>query len=219
VIAFCGAAGAGKSTAGAYLDKYGYTPISLAEPLKKMVKTAFPHFTDEDLYGPSEGRNRQYRQYPITSCPWCGGALRTELYDGPNNARHCIVHPAHKYIPDFVSPRLALQTLGTEWGRRLYSGVWVNALVHGISTPPADTCRYVITDVRFINEVEGLAACGIPCVLLERNNPRYATHANRVSLHDSERVDTIPPGMFRAVIDNRNLSLPQLYEKLEELIG
>lgn len=215
VIAFCGAAGAGKSTAGAYLDKYGYSSISLAEPIKKMVKIAFPQFTDEDLYGPSAGRSRQYPQYPFSGvCLRCG--FRCELVGEQYECRHC--EPEQVY-PKFITPRLACQELGTGWGRALYSGTWIDALVHNISTPPANTCRYVITDVRFINEVKDLTAHGIPCVLLNRNNPRYLRKKKREALHPSERVDTIPLGMFHSVIDNRKLTLPQLFEKVEKSIG
>jgi hypothetical protein len=54
VIALCGPAGAGKTTAADYLiEKYGAVRYSFAQPLKEMVKRALD-FTDEQVYGTQE---------------------------------------------------------------------------------------------------------------------------------------------------------------------
>jgi hypothetical protein len=55
------------------------------------------------------------------------------------------------------SPRYAMQTLGTEWGRNLIGpDLWVNLLAHELDIIPASYRQpgYVISDVRFANEAE-----------------------------------------------------------------
>jgi hypothetical protein len=55
------------------------------------------------------------------------------------------------------SPRYAMQTLGTEWGRALLGpDLWVNLLAHELDIIPASYRQpgYVISDVRFPNEAE-----------------------------------------------------------------
>jgi hypothetical protein len=51
VIAICGAAGAGKSTAGKYVsERYGAEVFAFATPLKRLAKELF-EFSDSQLYG------------------------------------------------------------------------------------------------------------------------------------------------------------------------
>lgn len=47
-----------------------------------------------------------------------------------------------------VSPRVALQTLGTEWGRNLHEDFWVRILMEKAKQYP----KVVVDDVRFPNE-------------------------------------------------------------------
>lgn len=54
------------------------------------------------------------------------------------------------------SPRFAMQTLGTEWGRELIGyDFWLN-----VAMQKASTGNTVITDVRFPNEVEAVKLAG-----------------------------------------------------------
>ena len=56
------------------------------------------------------------------------------------------------------TPRYALQTLGTEWGRTLMdSEIWVRATMWGIDRMPN---LIVIDDVRFINEANAIKELG-----------------------------------------------------------
>ena len=56
------------------------------------------------------------------------------------------------------TPRQAMQTLGTEWGRNLiYDGIWLHAWERAFnkcSTP------VVVDDLRFINEAEMIKRLG-----------------------------------------------------------
>jgi hypothetical protein len=69
-----------------------------------------------------------------------------------------------KVCPHYqVSPRRALQTLGTDWGRALGESLWVNATLDTL--PEGHT---VICDVRFPNEVEAIQARGGKVIRLRR---------------------------------------------------
>lgn len=63
------------------------------------------------------------------------------------------------------SPRHAMQTLGTQWGRELIgSAYWVEAWTRSLTTTP----RVVVTDVRFINEAETLERLGGSLIHIDR---------------------------------------------------
>jgi hypothetical protein len=95
---------------------------------------------------------------------------------GPSSARNT---PDERYpYPWFLTPRHALQQLGTEWGRRCYENVWIDYALRvaheileegreyyptrGTTVELADTraSGVVIADVRFPNEAAAIRAKG-----------------------------------------------------------
>ena len=206
IIVLCGVAGSGKDTIADILaEKHGFHKESFAAPLKKMLKLAYPDFDDEDLYGPSANRNCQYMQYPITCCPFCGGGL---IRGGIDKLRYCDEDNTHDNIPDGLTPRIALQTLGTEWGRRLYIDTWVDACFNRME-PGLD---YAVTDGRFHHEVLRSNALGAITVRLSRGS------AGSTSTHASEsEFSKIPKRDFGLVFDNENVDLEELPAKVETL--
>ena len=75
---------------------------------------------------------------------------------GPSELRN-------KPDPDGLTPRKALQTLGTEWGRALREDVWVDALLSRIERDAARwliTYVSVVTDLRFPNEAKKIREAG-----------------------------------------------------------
>lgn len=71
------------------------------------------------------------------------------------------------------TPRYALQTLGTEWGRRLMGEeMWVR---HWRRRLPG-LRRVVCDDVRFPNEVEEIRSLGGIIVRIDRKDPRRDDH-------------------------------------------
>lgn len=106
IIGLCGQAGSGKDTVADILVKdHHFVKVALADPLKRICKEVFD-FTDEQLWGASEKRNGGDPRYP-----------REEKIpgDGP-----------YMEAMSFLSPRYALQQLGTEWGRDCYPNVWID---------------------------------------------------------------------------------------------
>lgn len=215
IVVLAGALGSGKDTVGDILVKnHGFQKTAFATPLKQMVKLAFPAFTDESLYGSSSARSTQFPQYPITNCPFCGEDLHEEHYDPlkqedgkyvPCPAGVILIRVCREHGPvdDCVSPRLALQTLGTEWGRRLYSNIWVDAAFEYIKM--STHSNWVITDCRFKNEVEGSKKNSGLVVRLTRNmDVNVTSHASEAELR------TIPLNQFDHIFDNAKIALPDL---------
>ncbi len=127
LIALAGRAGTGKNTVAKLL---GAHEISFAEPLKRFCQEVFA-FTDAQIWGPSEERNRPDTRY-----------LRWS--DQDENT--------------YLTPRYALQQLGTNWGRDCYENVWADLGVRRALASTADTV--VITDCRFVNEAKAVRAAG-----------------------------------------------------------
>lgn len=143
LLGVMGHAGSGKDTVADYLvAKHNYAKVALADPLKRICKEVFD-FTDEQLWGPSEERNKPDSRYKG------------------------------------LTPRKALQLLGTEWGRAVYEDVWIDkglrtakSILEGRLVYSAtrglrvggdwDPERYksgvVIPDTRFQNEVDKVRA-------------------------------------------------------------
>jgi hypothetical protein len=202
-----GVKGSGKDTIGSLLrDRYGLITDSFADPIKKMVKIAFPDMTDEDLWGPSENREREYKQYPMGDvCLKCGSTL----FDDDEGRLSCAQPDCHMQYPHFLTPRIACQTLGTEWGRRLYTDVWIDnvfirarraheawkSVIAQAHTPPP---ILVITDGRYPNEQARCTKLGATTILLLRKlDESTSTHSSETSLL------TISREHFQYVLDNR----------------
>lgn len=65
------------------------------------------------------------------------------------------------------TPRWAMQSLGTEWGRvQIGSGFWIEAATRGLTSQH----DVVFDDVRFANEVEAITALGGKVICLRRDD-------------------------------------------------
>jgi hypothetical protein len=234
IVGFSGLAGSGKSTAAEFLEKRGFATISLADPIKRIAKQVY-RFTTAQLWGPSACRDAPDRRYlrerherhdwsmdgepAVWTCVRCG---QTE------NTTSCDV---------YLTPRFAIQTLGTEWGRRCYANTWVDlALLDAeqIVSDQGDRFRYVpefglvpraasesrhtgvaIPDVRMQNELDGLKASGAPVYRIVRpaaglrgSSARHESESGQLLISDDE---------FTQVLLN-NGPLVALHSKVERLV-
>src|SRR5690606_31617836 len=100
IIGLTGQARAGKDTIAEFLaQKYGFVRIGLADPMKRFCQHLFD-WNDEQVWGnKKEEGDPRYKRWE-----------RNE--DG-------IILGSHQ-----LSPRFALQTLGTEWGRLCCEDIW-----------------------------------------------------------------------------------------------
>lgn len=96
-----------------------------------------------------------------------------------------------------ITPRRAMQTLGTEWGRAMHPDLWVECLRAFLRDVRSRNRRVIglITDVRFANEAAMVIDEGGLVVQVYRPD----TAAPR-DLHASE--DGIPPGLVRLQVYN-----------------
>ena len=130
LVGLMGRAGSGKDTVAGFIRAQGWASVAFADPLKVMVRDTW-NLPDAVLWGPSE-----LRELPIYSCPcgWTGVNLYGDERDGiccgdTGKRKPTMVDgemgPGMVYGPPVpLSARLALQRLGTEWGRALDEDVW-----------------------------------------------------------------------------------------------
>ena len=132
IVGLCGVAGSGKDTVADFLVKsHSFTKVAFADPLKRICKDVFA-FTDEQLWGPSEKRNapderypREHAWKPITQEVLAGGYVGHTDVIG-HVCAHCGVKESDEVPQCYLTPRYALQQLGSEWGRDCYQNVWVD---------------------------------------------------------------------------------------------
>jgi len=75
------------------------------------------------------------------------------------------------------SPRYAMQTLGTEWGRNLLGDdLWVNLWAKKVTELMFMNKHIVCDDVRFINEVQMIKGLGGKVVRLSRGAAQQQDH-------------------------------------------
>ncbi len=148
IIGITGRAGAGKDTIADVLVKsHGFVKVGLADEIKRICKRVFD-FSDDQLWGPSAMRNAPDPRYHMG-----GRTIR----------------------PKLLTPREALQQLGTQWGRAMYENVWVDLALRAAAEVQAGHEYYqtrgttvekgpahsvVIPDVRFLNEITAIKKAG-----------------------------------------------------------
>jgi hypothetical protein len=82
-----------------------------------------------------------------------------------------------------VTPRKAMQLLGTEWGRAISPDIWVNIWEHRTLSMLEDDQPVVADDVRFANEAEAIRRLGGKVVRVSRPG------IERPNGHASEALD------------------------------
>jgi hypothetical protein len=218
IIGICGKASSGKDLSAEYLvNNYGYQQLSLAEPIKDLCEDLFG-FTEQQLWGSSSKRNQDI---PVN---W--NNVQRNIYKyGPNwlanlghkNKIHDLY--AWKYDlerdnPESISARVALQTLGTEFGRNILGeNIWINNLLDRskVCLLKASCQGIVASDVRFHNEMEILHNNNGKIIRLLRNQHIHTG----IPGHQSEiEQDTIPDEMFSCILNN-NSSVEDLYYNLD----
>jgi hypothetical protein len=199
LLVIFGAAGSGKDTAAQIITNEfrSWQAESFAAPLKQMVALALPEISEESLWGPSSLRGTPQPSYPLNvTCVRCGNLLDPcHVTEGAPDWVHSACENCGAQYPETITARLALESLGTEWGRRLNPNIWIWRLLH-----LAKSSDLVVTDGRFRNEFNAIRAAGGKCVLLLRKyqDPGPEAHQSARELYE------IPITNFDYVIDNRH---------------
>ena len=219
IIGISGLAGSGKDTAADFLVRdHGFVKVAFADEMKRTCMRVYK-FSFEQLWGPSAMRNAPDKRYPREHGPFddnrcrCCGELR-------ESKEQC-----------YLTPRFALQQLGSEWGRVCYEDTWIEYAVdiaaklsdeggynypeiHGLSHDwrPGDknwVTSVVVPDLRFENELMGLDCICARTIRVKRLNAglKGATGAHR----SEQEQGGIPDSRFDYVLEN-NGTLRDLQE-------
>jgi hypothetical protein len=234
LILLVGEAGVGKDTAAELMKELlGEEQVFVtasAKALKEFARTIF-HFTDEQLYGPSESRNTIDPRFGWPNQAYktlfSEGDLGTKLMDwgrprtkiSEENLK-LVVANVVETLNTFalqnkgLSPRIVLQILGTEYGRQLYRNLWIEQSVSA-ALGAIETGKWlsIITDGRFLNEVyEAKKAGGIVLKLVGDSTIN--------SVHQSEKeIGAIPSTLIDYTIYNhKSGGKKALKEKLWQIL-
>lgn len=187
LIAISGKRRSGKSSLGTILEvEYGYTPLSLAAPLKAMVRAQFG-LTEEQTDGAFKEAPTQYKDAATDK---------------------------------FLTPRDILIRVGGLY-RSIDPQFWVKKLFDQIKLrEQAQLGTYVITDVRFKNEMEWVKKHGGITVRIERDEQFTGAPINDPSeteLDDYGRFDVFIPAQSNVVMDDLYKSAERIHNYVSAL--
>lgn len=255
IIGVSGQAGSGKDTVANYLvEKYDFVKIALADPIKHFGYHVFG-FSQEQLWGPSESRNCIDERYHTVES-WNLAQFRLEMYGheyielvtGEKDTEF-VAGAFKKLVTWFnwlrenyqgkLSPRIMLQTLGTEWGRDAVGpNLWIDCLLRTTATllgecdepapyayNPLDGLRkrplkgfklpagVVVSDVRFENEFKQIHNAGGAVIRVIRPDTDAASKILGVVGHASE-AQQFDVSNFDFILQN-DKTLVDLYSNVD----
>lgn len=238
VLGILGPAGSGKDLVADWLCEKGFVKIAFADPMKRFVKAAFG-VSSEQLWGPSEERNREFE---VDDAWWFNaignmpGAfeeiLNMVLQDGDRSRGYLALmdwfSKLRQTYREKISARYILQTLGTEWGRSVDDVLWAR-YAHKVAGKVGAGAGYsqengwtsigarqyagvVIPDHRFINEVELSQGLGAYVIRLRRLAREEQTVG--IAGHKSETEQkSLQDDVFDLVLE-----FPEGVEKVHEIL-
>ncbi len=232
-----GKAGSGKSTAAAILRYLAqergllFQEMAFAGPLKAFCKAVFG-FDDHALYGPSEARNALDPRYTGSDSEHAWKLAEYHLRQGGDYFIEQVLPNADNELSDRatvalikwfddlradykkLSPRLALQTLGTEWGRALDPNIWINCLRKQASLTPADL---VGTDGRFLNEAQDTGGFAV-LILRDGGVTGLGENAGHASERDQQSDEMLTYCQAHGAVVHNNGSLDDLQKQLAPIL-
>jgi len=224
LVGINGKAGSGKDTVAEQLvSQFGFQQIALADPIKQYAYKVFG-FTKEQLWGPSHMRDAPdprfafYNDALDASDAWLATESRAQKYDplfvdalvpGPGLLPGIALDKLRDWRQglaknrEVISPRIVLQSLGTEWGRTVKESLWLSRALEVSSrlmgggyiyhhttgltyAPGAPATHVVISDVRFANELQTLKTSGAFLIRVHRPAELRAQAEVGIEGHASE---------------------------------
>ena len=245
--------GTGKDTVADILTKtHGFTKVGMADPLKRFCLEVYD-FTEEQLWGPSAMRNKPDKRYPRNHTwreteqsflgPEVNGGMRYFECECCGATKVFDTRLGHRVISGecFLTPRFALQQLGTEWGRNCWEDTWIRK---GLETAkkleedprhfydPVSGLAYlskqsdprfggvVFSDVRFKNELKLLREYGGKVILVLRKVDKVAASEKDMAHQSENDLNEYGPGsdFWDEVIYNDS-DLSGLKSKTRDALG
>jgi len=221
IIGVSGEASSGKDTTSEHIQQYSFAPVAFADPIKRYCREIY-NFSIDQLWGPSHMRNEPDHRYPRAHGPWVKGKCACCGVEDLGPDRLVL-------LPCFLTPRFALQRLGSEWARdcfqdtwasyglrlakTLLSGGYVYSGPQGLQPLQHDTPYkgVAFSDVRFLNEMTHIRSAG--GLLLRVRRPVTSRLHDTTHRSEAEQRD-VPDSYFDAVIFNDG-TLPELYTKID----
>jgi hypothetical protein len=166
ILAFTGRAGTGKTTTARVLCRdHGFQRIGFADPIRAMMRALY---VEMDL--PFDEIDRR---------------LVGDLKNAPDPA---LGHTPGRFYE--ATPRRAMQTLGTEWGRMcmgqsFWTGVWLR------SVESSGAHRVIVDDCRFHDEAEAIRRLGGQVIGLRREGvePLPGSHISETGTEPDHWID------------------------------
>lgn len=179
LIGMCGRAGSGKNTVARYINDMlpgRVAEISFAKPLKDFCKLVYD-WNDEHVDGSL--KEVEDKRYPRPHAKLRGLEHILGFFYRLIFRREYLPRGPH-----FLTPRYALQRLGTEWGRDCYMGTWMEVCQRRWRFLTHLGKVVIVTDVRFQNEAKAIQAdSGIILKTVRPDNAATtATHASELEL-------------------------------------
>lgn len=198
-----------------YLDEY-VKLYSMADILKQEVCIKILGLKYEELYGTDEEKNREthlrWEDMPGVVTDITIGYL-DETPNEENMGREILRNRIEKlglyyHSAGNMTAREVMQYVGTDIFRKMYSDVWVDALLRRINEDQPAIA--LICDIRFPNEVFGMQRSGGIVIRLTRNSDSPDKHSSETSL-DEPHFDW---SNFNYVLDNKNKTIIQSNEEI-----
>ena len=255
VVGVSGQAGAGKDeVAGRLVSHHGFQQVALADPLKRLGYLVFG-FTENQLWGPSTYRNKVSNEFKkgdgwkesLKRLKWYGPAWTADaLRISPTSEKAKLAYTKLETWFEWLernhhdlSPRVMLQTLGTEWGRDVVgTNVWVAYMLFvarkllktdemsldyeynrkdGLTQveESSNIRGVVVSDIRFKNELEIVPKAGGFLIRVLRPETDEVAQEVGIASHPSESDQLeFSNDLFDAILKNEG-SLKDLYENVD----
>jgi len=232
-----GSAGAGKSTvADRLVARHKFVAVGLADVMKRFVQEVLG-FSDEQLWGPSEKRNEPDKRFSRRLRPFPPGTERAvaaiqkfvEAMPYLDSTEHAVKEISER-LTEFLTPRYALQALGTEWGRHCYEDMWVAYAMkvaqklilqdvtyrarYGVCYTSGEVKGVVFSDLRFKNEIDYIKKNGGKIVRVRRPVEKFiaSEHQSEMDLND------VPDDAFDYVIHGLPADVHDLQLKTDQML-
>lgn len=108
----------------------------------------------------------------------------------------------------FMTGRDFIQYFGTDICRKIFSEVWTNRTIKDIQVEESKLA--IISDARFVNEVEAIKSAGGKVIRLTRNVAGTDAHESELALDGYDNFD--------AIIDTENLSIEESCQALTKIL-